>query len=164
MLGRRAAGAPSRSPGSKKWKRDGSTASSTLTRAADAAAGIEARREELRLAGDQRRVLVLARLGLRRDARRVDAEERVRLGPELLDDVDVDPQPGQRRGRKPGVLEALGPDPDDDAPEVARGPVQRVEREREAAEGDRLVRDVASTRFIAGEPMNAATKRFAGLA
>ena len=78
-------------PGSKKWKRRGSTASTAALAGAHARAGVDARREEHALLGEERCVVVLLVRGLSVvDAGGVDAEEDVRVGSELLDDLDVD--------------------------------------------------------------------------
>ena len=96
---------------------------------------------------------------------RVDLEEDERVGAELLEHLDLDVDLRQPGLRERGVLERLRPDPDD----------RRGRRSRRAAGargragcGSRRTRSrrraiVASTRFIDGEPMNAATKRFVGL-
>ena len=109
---------------------------------------------------EQHRVLVLARLaellGVDHAARR--PEEHVRVGAEVLEHRDLGVELRQRRIGERRVLEALRPDAEDDLADGHR----RVERDPVAAELDAAASTRASTRFIAGEPMNAATKRFRG--
>ena len=90
----------------------------------------------------------------------------MRVGAELLDHLDVDARSrGSAGGAKRGVLERLGPDAEHDARRRLRRAPARVERHAEAGRSATSSSSIdASTRFIAGEPMNAATKRFARLA
>ena len=78
------------------------------------------------------------------------------------------PAPRSAAGRavgERGVLERLGPDADDHAAVAAeRGRRSRSSGIVDAAERDGVAaRAAPSTRFIEGEPMNAATNMFAGL-
>ena len=146
--------------GSKKWKPAGSTASRSGRRRR-LGARIDAGGEDRAVRGEQRLLVAVRAHVLGLHAGRVDREEHVRVGAEVLEHRDLRVELRQRRIGERGVLEALGPDPEDDVA-ARRGPVRR-ERDPVAAERDRgRRRACASTRFIAGEPMKAATKRFSG--
>ena len=106
---------------SKKWNREGSTARRIESADARGRSRIDARIEQRAAIGDEVGAVVLVLLErLDRDARRVDAEEDVRIGAELLehDDLDVDRRQLGRRERR--VLERLRPDAEDHAARVER--------------------------------------------
>ena len=119
-----------------------------------------------RVAGEQRRaLLVVARgpHGVHVDGRRLDREEHVRRRAQLLDDRDVDVDRRQRGIGRAGVVEVLRADAEDHGVGGAVGrPPALAERNAEARELTASSESTASTRFIDGEPMNAATKRFRG--
>ena len=108
---------------------------------ADARGGlrVDARRERRAIARDQRLLVAggLAHLA-HVDRRRVDGEDHVRVGAEILDDLDLDVDLRQRRVAERGVLERLRPDADDQAA-VRRADGRR--RKPEAAERDGVVGD-----------------------
>src|SRR5205085_10101155 len=103
---------------------------------------VDAAVEERLVLDEQRRVVL--RRGLehvRSDPRRVDVEEDVGVGAELLEDGDLDidsRQPGRCEG---SVLEALGPDAEDHLARLQRRPASRIERHAELAEAGLAVLD-----------------------
>ena len=123
-------------PGSKKWKRPGSTAkrSGPPTRA-------EVRGSTRAFKSAPRSVTRSAALSaslsadVGRDTRRVDSEEHVRVRAEVFlhDDVDVDRR--QLEGSERRILERLGSDAEHHATCRAR-PSRRIECNAELSEGD----------------------------
>ena len=92
------------------------------------------------LVHEQLGVVVLAsagggRDGLRRDARRLDAEEQVALGAELFDGLDLDAQPRLAVRRRAGQREVARPDAEDHAPLATRE--RRGLRQRQRVPGER---------------------------
>ena len=86
------------------------------------------------------------------------------LGAEVLDDVGLDAQPRQLRVGRRAVLEVGRPDAEDQrAPGRPPPATTPAASKLKSANETRPFATSASTRFIDGEPMNAATKRFAGL-
>ena len=76
-----------------------------------------------------------------RDSRRVDPEKRVRIGSELLHDLDVHRETRKVCRCELGVLEGLGPDPDDDAVDRGDGAATVLEGHAEAAEDELVAHD-----------------------
>ena len=144
---------------SKKWNRDGIESEANRVPHTRSRSRIDTRIEKRPAIGHQVRRLVRLLIEPRRDARGVDAEEDVRVGAELLehDDLGVDRRQFGRCERR--VLERLRPDAEDDG--AAHDPVA-VPR-RAGCGTDRTTTSSpsmrASTRFIAGDPMNPATNR-----
>ena len=120
-LARASAGAAARSSrrpvaGSKKWKRAGSTASRSGSPDAGGGLRVDARGER-RAVGSEEDLLVAGGLAhlAHVDRRRIDLEDDVRVGAEILDDLHLDVDLRQRRVGERGVLERLRPDADDQA-------------------------------------------------
>ena len=167
-LGAAQVGGAARSPGSKKWKRRGIDRERRRSRRrAIRVRGSTRAVNSVRSLGEERRVVVLARgSNVGRDARCVDAEERRACRrPSSSTHLDVD-----RRGAEAQPVRARRPRRPPAGCRGRRGrcrragPAVRVERDRGARRSASSSPSIAaSTRFIAGEPMNAATKRFARL-
>jgi hypothetical protein len=84
-------------------------------------------------------------------------------GAELLDDGHLDVDGRQPVAGRAHVPDVLGPDADDHATFGATfGAAVAGERQAEPVKSMASPAISASTRFIDGDPMNAATKRFAG--
>ena len=151
-----------RSRGSKKWSRCG--IDGELDAAADPRSGarVDAGGEQRAGAGDQPARVVARLQHLGGDRPRVDGEEDVRVGAEILEhlDDDLDRRQARRERARPRS-----------PPAGCRGSPARRRRPRPGASG--MLKSakrttppstVASTRFIAGEPMKPATKRSRGSA
>ena len=158
--------------GSKKWKRLGSTAQPHPFAGFRARARVDPR-AELGAFRDQGEDVVGPLVARRRErllgghGRRVDGEQHVHLRAELLGDVHLDvdgrslrssPRRPRPRGRTAGCPGSRS---------VPRGPRGRSPRRAERGSRAKEIAPpstVPSTRFIGGDPTNAATNRFAGRA
>ena len=152
----------SRAPvsGSKKWKR--ARIDGQIDRIADAGGRlrVDPGREERPSVGQAAAGRRLENLSADRGC--VDMEEDVDVGAELLEHLDPRPESSAARAR---TLRPRTPRGGSRA-RRARRPRRAAGRRRTARGTGRSARrsssSVASTRFIAGEPMNAAMKRFVG--
>ena len=162
---RRAPAAPARlerarrSSGSKKWKRARVDRElERLRRRARPCAASTRAVKSAPVGGQQ--ALVCSRFEhLGGDRRRVDVEEDMGVGAELLEHLD--PHLDRRQpGRERGVLEALGPDAER-RPAVRQPRAARASGTRNWPKRTPPPSTVASTRFIAGEPMNAGDEEVA---
>ena len=161
---RRSAGSAAPSPGSKKWKPR-----------ADRRASVAFSPGRIRVRGSTRAVNSVALLGEeRRVVVRLAADSAVTRGASTRKNTCVSApsssttstcavEAGELRRGELGVLEGLRPDAEHDAADVAArgGGRRRAGRDARRSASSSPSID-ASTRFIAGEPMNAATKRSTG--
>ena len=155
--------------GSKKWSRRWSTASSRSSPGRDAAPAVDRCAEAgAAVVGQERGVVVGCGLdrgarGVRLHARRLDREEHVRDAAELLDEVgpDDDARLSRRRRRARAGCRSGGSRGSPRARPASSGTSGASGRVM-PANATLPSPTVASTTFIDGEPMNAATKRFVG--
>ena len=138
---------------SKKWNLAGSTASSSASPCRARVLGSRRAVKSVESVARSDRLVVLD-AGLDVGPRRVDPEARVRVGAELLEDVDWTSIRGRSRRASAASSKASGRMPSTTGP---AGAGRRAGVERDACCPKRTVASSsdASTRFIDGEPMKA---------